>query len=102
MYLVKKEKGQVVGSLLLTFQNSKRWWIQSVYISKDHRRQGHFTSLFHASVELAKSKGVLSIKLYAESSNEKAKNAYFKLGMKVVEGKFYSYDFVFGGYKINL
>lgn len=41
-----------------------------------------------------------SVKLYADVDNEKAKSTYFKLGMKVIPGKFYSYDFVLGSPEI--
>jgi len=61
-----------------------------------HRCQGHFSSLFAHSVQLAKQQGVASVKLYAENSNERAKSTYFRLGMHIIPGKFYSYDFVYG------
>lgn len=42
-----------------------------------------------------------SISLYAESENERAKQTYFRLGMKVIQDKIYSYDFVLGGFKVK-
>lgn len=32
-YLVKVVDGEVVGSLLVTFESRDLWWIQSVYVS---------------------------------------------------------------------
>jgi N-acetylglutamate synthase-like GNAT family acetyltransferase len=46
MYLVKIRQGRVIGCLLLTFENEKSWWIQSVYVIEEERKKGHFTSLF--------------------------------------------------------
>jgi ribosomal protein S18 acetylase RimI-like enzyme len=86
---------------LLTFEKSDSWWIQSVYVEKDYRRQGHFKSLFNEACRLGKSRGVHSIKLYAESENEKAKQTYRSLGMQMNGEKFYTYDFVYGKTKIS-
>lgn len=72
-----------------------------MYVDKEHRHQGHFTSLFQHTIKLAKQKGVKRIKLYAENNNEVAKGIYFKLGMRISLIKLYSFDFVIGGCKIN-
>jgi hypothetical protein len=32
IYLVKTVDNDPVGSLLLTFESEKKWWIQSVYV----------------------------------------------------------------------
>lgn len=53
VYLVKTVDGVAVGSLLLTFESEKKWWIQSVYVIESARRQGHFTSLFKEAVRMA-------------------------------------------------
>jgi hypothetical protein len=52
-------------------------------------------------VRLGKEKNVMSIRLYAENDNEKAKNTYFRLGMSIIEEKMYSYDFVYGNFCIE-
>lgn len=50
-YLVAEQNSQVVGSLMVTtewsdWRNGVFWWVQSVYISPDFRRQG-ILSLIH-------------------------------------------------------
>ena len=69
VFLVKLVKEEVVGCLMLTFESKVKWWIMSVYVKQEHRLQGHFKSLFHYSVQLAKEHGADSLKLYAESHN---------------------------------
>ena len=101
VFLVKLIGEEVVGCLLVTFESSSKWWIQSVYVKEEHRRKKHFTSLFEHTIKLAKENGVDSIKLYAENDNERAKKTYFKLGMLVIPDKFYVYDFVLGGCKVE-
>jgi len=58
--------------LLCTFENNRSWWIQSVYVAKEFRKQGIFTSLFHTLIKLAKEQSVKQVSLYAESNNQRA------------------------------
>lgn len=53
-----------------------------MFVKEEARRKGHFTSLFEEAVRLARAHKAISIKLYAESSNSRAKTTYYKLGMK--------------------
>ena len=50
-YLVAEYNNEVVGSLMVTtewsdWRNGVFWWIQSVYISPDYRRQGIYAQLY--------------------------------------------------------
>ena len=86
-YLVAEANGSVVGSLLITYEwsdwrNGMFWWIQSVYVAPDLRRKGVYRAL-HRHVEAAarRTPGVCGIRLYVESENAAAQNAYHQLGM---------------------
>ena len=69
VYLVKLIKGEVIGSLRLSIESKTRWWILSVYVKKEFRRQGHYSSLYKHAVKLAKENDIESIKLFAYEKN---------------------------------
>lgn len=76
-----------VGTLMLTtewsdWRNGDWWWIQSVYVVPDARRQGVYAAL-HAHVRaLAEATaGVLGLRLYVEQDNAVAQRTYAALGM---------------------
>lgn len=86
-YFVCERDGGVVASLLITYEwsdwrNSNMWYIQSVYVAEDHRRQGIFRKMYaHVRAE-AKTAGVKYIRLYVETENERAQSTYQQMGMK--------------------
>lgn len=85
-FVAREENGQPIGSLFLTKEWSDwtctwYWWIQSVYVAPEFRRQGVFTSLFKAVDSAAKEEGVKSIRLYVDRTNESAQKCYHKQGM---------------------
>ncbi|PNH02583.1 hypothetical protein TSOC_011429 [Tetrabaena socialis] len=94
------EAREVVAQLMITFEwsdwrASNVWWIQSVYVRPDHRRRGHFRSMYaHVRAEAAAA-GASGVRLYADTGNERAHAAYEGLGMKshykVFEDMFTSY-----------
>ncbi|HZO00205.1 MAG TPA: N-acetyltransferase [Burkholderiales bacterium] len=87
-YVVAKEGGRVVGSLLVTrewsdWRNGDFWWIQSVYVHPDFRRQGIYKRLYHYVQELASQDAkVCGFRLYVERENDRAQSTYRALGMK--------------------
>ena len=94
-YLVADHDGDVVGSLLITYEwsdwrNSNMWYIQSVYVSPSHRRKGIFQRLYKKVLELAKAKDVSYVRLYVETENKVAQALYERLGMKRMP--YYMYD----------
>ncbi len=94
-YLVAESDGTTVGSLLVTFEwsdwrNSNMWYIQSVFVDKDHRGKGAFKGLYQRVLEMAKEKDVMYVRLYVETENEKAQKTYEALGMKRMP--YYMYD----------
>jgi len=87
-YLVAVDSNnEVLGSLMITrewsdWRNAFIWWIQSVYVLPQHRKQGVFKMLFNRINELAKEKNCCGLRLYVEEKNQTAQNTYSSLGMK--------------------
>jgi GNAT superfamily N-acetyltransferase len=86
-YFVACREGQIVGQLLITYEwsdwrNGPIWWLQSVYVVADCRRQGVFRQL-HAHVRsLAKDQGqAVALRLYVERNNVAAHEVYRQAGM---------------------
>lgn len=75
------------GTLMLTrewsdWRNGDWWWIQSVYVAPEHRRQGVFAALYRHVETLARdSPGVVGLRLYVERENVDAQRTYAALGM---------------------
>ena len=90
-YLVAESAGQVVGSLLVTFEwsdwrNGLVWWIQSVYVQPQWRRQGVYRRLYQQVKQLAAAQGgVRGFRLYVEKNNHAAQRTYTELGMREAE-----------------
>lgn len=76
-----------VGTLMLTsewsdWRNGTWWWIQSVYVPVEHRRQGVFAALYrHAEGRARATPGVVGLRLYVERENTDAQRTYAALGM---------------------
>ena len=85
-YFVVDGPDSLAASLLITYEwsdwrNTWCWWIQSVYVSADMRRQGVFSALYaHVTAE-AKRAGACGLRLYMERANERARATYHQLGM---------------------
>jgi len=85
-YLAEKE-GEVVGSLLTTYEwsdwrNGTILWIQSVYVVPRFRRQGVYRRLYaHLKNMVLENNDLNGIRLYADKSNSAAHKTYQKLGM---------------------
>ncbi|MCG9713467.1 GNAT family N-acetyltransferase [Shewanella insulae] len=87
-YLVAEEAGEILGSLMVTYEWSDwrakdYYWIQSVYIRPQNRRQGIYAKLYQAVKQIAEDNGgAASFRLYVEQENLKAQKTYEALGMK--------------------
>ncbi len=87
-YFVAEVNGVVVGQTLITYEwsdwrNAWFWWIQSVYVHPDHRRQGVFRALHQFIAEQARqTPDVCGLRLYVEEHNERAMRTYERLGMR--------------------
>ncbi|KAE9635001.1 GNAT family N-acetyltransferase [Defluviitalea raffinosedens] len=88
IYFVYEKDEKIVGQLMITkewsdWRNGDFWWIQSVYVHKDYRRQGIYTALFnHVKSIVDSDDTICGLRLYVEKENEAAKNTYKALGMK--------------------
>ncbi|PKG76199.1 GNAT family N-acetyltransferase [Shewanella sp. Choline-02u-19] len=87
-YLVAEVNGEIAGSLMVTFEWSDwrakdYYWIQSVYIRPENRRQGIYNNLYQAVKDIAaQNGGAASFRLYVEQDNTKAQQTYSALGME--------------------
>lgn len=62
------------------FRGGEYWWIQSIFITPQHRGTGLVQRLIDHLAVTAKSAGALDLRLYAHTSNERALNAYRRCG----------------------
>lgn len=86
-YTVAEIDGKVVGSLMITYEwsdwrNGVLWWVQSVYVNREHRRQGIYKALYQNVRNLAAQRDdVCGFRLYVEKDNAVAQATYRALGM---------------------
>ena len=77
---------QICGQLLCLpewsdWQNGSYWWIQSVYVAPQFRRQGVFRTLFESLTKMSKGlAGIVGIRLYVDQSNAIGMKTYAQLG----------------------
>ncbi|MCC2615202.1 GNAT family N-acetyltransferase [Aestuariibacter halophilus] len=87
-YLVAEVAGEIVGSLMVTFEwsdwrNGTFWWVQSVYIVPEHRRKGIYSALYREVQTLSEDQpNVCGYRLYVEKDNLTAQRTYQALGME--------------------
>ena len=78
-YLVAESGGEVIAGLLMTtewsdWRNGEFWWIRSVYVRPEYRRQGVYRRLYRFVRALAaKKRGVCGFRLYVEQGNRRAR-----------------------------
>lgn len=86
-YVVAEKGGTIAGSLMVTrewsdWRNGEFWWIQSVYVRPELRRQGIYRKLYEFVRAKALEKGnVCGFRLYVEQENTVAQQTYRDLGM---------------------
>jgi ribosomal protein S18 acetylase RimI-like enzyme len=86
-YLVAEQGSEIVGSLMVTYEwsdwrNSNFWWVQSVYVRPENRRQGIYSALYSEVKSRANTTaGVCGYRLYVEKDNIVAQQTYQKLDM---------------------
>ena len=88
LYFVAQREGAVVGQLMVTaewsdWRNGWIWWIQSVYVRQEARRQGVFRALYeHVYAQAKADPAVVGLRLYVEEENHDAQQTYERLGMQ--------------------
>jgi len=85
-YYVAEDKGEVVASLLITYEwsdwrNTNVWWFQSVYVIPAYRRKGIFRMMYSHVKSEAERLGIAGLRLYVESNNDPARKTYEAMGM---------------------
>lgn len=81
-FLAESGTGKVIGQLMFTYEwsdwrNGLFWWLQSVYVVPEFRKQGAFSALFDHVSELARADPeVCGIRLYVENENAPAQATY--------------------------
>ena len=86
-YFVAERDGEAAGTLMLTYEwsdwrNADWWWIQSVYVAPEHRRQGVYAALYaHVLAGAKADPAVCGLRLYVERDNMNAQHTYESLGM---------------------
>ncbi|CAI8418523.1 MAG: Aminoalkylphosphonate N-acetyltransferase [Gammaproteobacteria bacterium] len=85
IYWVAIHEGQIIGQILVTYEwsdwrNGQIWWIQSVYVWPDARQQGVFKALLDRVTTEARDNSVVELRLYADTTNQKAHSTYFSQG----------------------
>lgn len=85
-FVARTPEGEAAGSLFLTkewsdWNNCSYWWIQSVYVRPEFRRQGAFSSLYAEVRRLGKAEGTTCLRLYVDRENVSAQECYHKQGM---------------------
>ncbi len=99
VYYVASLKDRIVGQLMLTREWSDWrcgdfWWIQSVYVRKDHRRGGVFSALYAHVLGQARSReDVCGLRLYVELDNARAQATYERQGMQMTGYRVMEIDF---------
>jgi GNAT superfamily N-acetyltransferase len=87
-YYIAESSGKIAGQLMITYEwsdwrNATFWWIQSVFVRPEYRRQGVFQALYRSIETIAKTRGdVCGVRLYVEKENDRAQKTYDALGMK--------------------
>lgn len=94
-YLIAEADGNPVGQLMVTtewsdWRNGWIWWIQSVYVKPEARRQGVYRGLYQRLTDMANARhDIRGMRLYVMRENWGAKRTYEALGMSHSEYDLY-------------
>jgi L-amino acid N-acyltransferase YncA len=86
-YYVAEDNNEVIGCLMTTYEwsdwrNGTVLWIQSVYVSRDHRGKGVYKKLYeHIRQMVNEDPDLRGIRLYVDKNNAAAKEVYSNLKM---------------------
>jgi ribosomal protein S18 acetylase RimI-like enzyme len=99
LYFIAEVDRTVAGQTMITpewsdWRNGFVWWIQSVYIKPEYRRQGVFRALYEHVAKLAKRRpDVCGLRLYVHCDNETAIETYRNLGMSQTDYLLFEEEF---------
>ena len=87
-FLAESKSGEPIGQLMITYEwsdwrNGLFWWLQSVYVTSEFRKQGVFSALLGEVSKLAESEpDVCGIRLYVDKNNGSAQATYQARGFE--------------------
>lgn len=86
LYFLAVVEGEIAGQTMVTYEwsdwrNGWVWWIQSVYVRPEFRRQGVLRVLHAHVLEQARAREVRAVRLYVVHDNHVARKAYAALGL---------------------
>jgi len=90
-YLIAEIETQIAGTCMVTkewsdWRDGLFWWVQSVYVKKQYRKQGVYTAMYNKIQSLAAAEpDVYGFRLYVEKDNLIAQKTYEALGMKATD-----------------
>ena len=98
LLLHRRTRRRAVGVAMVTYEwsdwrNGNFWWIQSVYVLPQARRQGVFRALYTAIAERARAAGAIGLRLYVDLDNASAQATYAALGMQRCHYALYESEF---------
>jgi GNAT superfamily N-acetyltransferase len=99
VYLVAEHAGRPAGQLMITYEwsdwrNMFFWWIQSVYVSPEFRRQGIYSAMHVYAATMARRQGdVGGLRLYVDKDNTVAQGVYAGFRMRPTHYDLYEIEF---------
>ncbi len=99
-YTVAEADGRVIGQMMVTFEWSDWrygtfWWVQSVYVLPEYRKQGVYRLIYEHVLGEAKARNdVCGVRLYVDKENRTAQQVYQRLGLHPAQYAMYEVDFV--------
>jgi len=97
-YYLYEKADKIVGQAMITrewsdWRNGFFWWLQSVYVHENYRRQGIFRSLYQYIKKLSEeNEDICGIRLYVDINNKKAQSTYQMMGMQETDYKLYEWE----------
>lgn len=98
-YIVAKIDDKPIASLMLTkewsdWNNRWYWWIQSVYVTPEHRQSGVYKVMYSYVKDMAKAQNIPQVRLYVDKTNIRAQKVYSSLGMHESHYLMYEEDII--------
>ena len=97
-YIVCEVDKSVRACLMISYEwsdwrNGLFWWIQSVFVQKEYRKQGLYKLMYQYIKTLVDGRDdIVGIRLYVDDENKNAKNVYKKLGMHKSNYELFEYN----------
>jgi GNAT superfamily N-acetyltransferase len=84
-YYLAENEPRPIGQIMITgewsdWRNAWIWWLQSVYVHPEHRRQGIFRALLEHIEAEARRESVALLRLYVDRNNGPAERTYLARG----------------------